>query len=171
MKRTYMQCVVPAAGPPVLRGQRRDLRRRMTEWGLEHACEDVLLVTGELIANALEHGRPPVRVVLTETRSDEGRRLRIEVTDAGTGPDVGRVRATWRHPSFSLADGGRGLLIVDTLAENWGDEPTAEGHTVWADVDCAAAGIHAGAAQPPRAASVPSRSSCPPRSSGCPSCG
>ncbi|MET9899775.1 ATP-binding protein [Streptomyces sp. NPDC006446] len=146
MKRTYMQCVVPAAGPPVLRRQRKDLRRTMTEWGLEAACEDVLLVTGELLANALEHGRPPVRVVFTETRTDEGRCLRIEVTDAGTGPDVGLVRATWRHPSFSLADGGRGLLIVDTLAARWGDEPVAEGHTVWADVECAAAGVHAGAA-------------------------
>ncbi|MEW2166763.1 ATP-binding protein [Streptomyces sp. NPDC007084] len=143
MEHTYMQGVVSAAGSAVLCDRRGDLRRKLTEWGLERSArEDILLVTGELLANALGHGRPPVRVVFTETGTDDSRYLHIEVTDGGTGIDAGRVRATWRHPSFSLADGGRGLLIVDTLAESWGDVPTTEGHTVWADVDCAAA--HAG---------------------------
>lgn len=147
MEHTYIQGVVPSAGSAALCDRRGDLRRKLAEWGLERAArEDILLVTGELLANALGHGRPPVRVVFTETRTDEGRFLHIEVTDGGHGLDAGRVRATWRHPSFSLADGGRGLLIVDTLAESWGDVPTTGGHTVWADVDCAGAGVPAGAA-------------------------
>ncbi|MET7383700.1 ATP-binding protein [Streptomyces sp. NPDC005529] len=148
MKSTYMQYVVPSAGPAVLRGQRGALRRKLAAWGLGRtATDDILLVTGELLANALGHGTPPVRVVFTRSRTAEGLLVHIEVADAGTGLNTGMVRATWRHPSFSLADGGRGLLIVDTLAESWGDVPTDEGHTVWADVDCAGAGVPASAAQ------------------------
>ncbi|MFG2310587.1 ATP-binding protein [Streptomyces sp. NPDC048566] len=146
MNHTYTQNVLPAADSTVLCCQRGDLRRRLTEWGLERAIrEDVLLVTGELLANALGHGRPPVRVVCTETEGETGRLLHVEVTDGGSGMDAGVVRATWRHPSFSLADGGRGLLIVDTLAESWGDVATADGHTVWADIGCTTESVPAGA--------------------------
>ncbi|MFC8969628.1 ATP-binding protein [Streptomyces sp. NPDC057094] len=148
MESTYMQCVVPSAGAAALCGQRGALRRKLAEWGLGRtADDDILLVTGELLANAVGHGVPPVRVVFSLSCTAEGRLVHIEVADSGTGLDAGLVRATWRHPSFSLADGGRGLLIVDTLARSWGDVPTSEGHTVWADVDCAGAGVPAGAAQ------------------------
>ncbi|WP_380279860.1 ATP-binding protein [Kitasatospora purpeofusca] len=86
------------------------------------------LLLGELFANAVQHSdAPPDRLV--EIRfAVVTDRLRLEVHDAGTGhPDL--------RPSRSPEDEhGRGLLLVDELAERWGCCPRAGGigKFVWA---------------------------------------
>ncbi len=44
------------------------------------------------------------------------------------------------HPAGAGAEGdgqgyGRGLLIVDSMADSWGCTPTADGKVTWATVD------------------------------------
>ncbi|MEU2738478.1 ATP-binding protein, partial [Streptomyces sp. NPDC007095] len=81
----------------------------------------------------LTHGAVPGRDALLRLVRADGR-LRIEVTD---------TRGE-RHPAPTAAvddaETGRGLLIVDTLAETWGVTPRtgAPGKTVWAvlPLDC-----------------------------------
>ncbi|WP_073945977.1 ATP-binding protein [Streptomyces kebangsaanensis] len=86
------------------------------------------LLIAELTANAALHGRVQGRnarlaLILTPTT------LRIEVTDArGERPPVPTPDAD--------ADGesGRGLLLVASLADDWGCEPYRPGgKTVWAE--------------------------------------
>ncbi|MEV0534150.1 ATP-binding protein [Kitasatospora sp. NPDC050463] len=78
------------------------------------------LLLGELFANAVRHSdAPPDRLV--EVRfaliSD---RLRIEVHDAGSGRPSVRVSST-------EDEHGRGLFLVNELAERWGCCPRAGG--------------------------------------------
>ncbi len=83
---------------------------------------DVELVTTELVANAARAAAGRVGVCLLAV--DSG--VRLEVTDDGPGwPEL-------RHPPPDVPS-GRGLLVVDTIAEGWGIEPAeGGGKRVWA---------------------------------------
>ncbi|MGA8724696.1 MAG: ATP-binding protein [Acidimicrobiales bacterium] len=82
--------------------------------------ESASLLTDELVTNAIRHGRPPI--VLT-IRFD-AQILVIEVVDCGPGQPVPRqVDAS--------AERGRGLRIVDEVADEWGVHQLPEGKRVW----------------------------------------
>ncbi|RZU45970.1 histidine kinase-like protein [Streptomyces sp. BK022] len=134
MKRDSRRLGYDSAGPA--EAVRGDLCDHLARWQAAEFTDDASVVVSELVSNAVRHGRPPVRVACTlRRRSPGGPALRIEVTDAGPSFDTTLVRARWRHPSFTLEESGRGLFLVDALASRWGDEPTLDGHTVWAVLD------------------------------------
>ncbi|MFE7559796.1 ATP-binding protein [Kitasatospora sp. NPDC057500] len=86
------------------------------------------LILGELFANAVRHGdAPPDRLIEIRFAVTAGR-LRIEVHDAGTG------RPTLRPPASPDDEHGRGLFLVNELAEHWGCRPRTGGigKFVWA---------------------------------------
>lgn len=73
---------------------------------------DLRLLVSELVANSVEHGPrdEPIRLRI----SSSAQRVRAEVRDGGNGfipPSA---------PPSSLSDGGRGLLLVDRMADSWG---------------------------------------------------
>jgi anti-sigma regulatory factor (Ser/Thr protein kinase) len=84
---------------------------------------DLVLVVSELATNAVVHARTPFSVGL-----HLGSALaRIEVRDHS--PGVPRER------SLALStSNGRGLLIVATLADEWGVDWDEDSKTVWAEV-------------------------------------
>jgi anti-sigma regulatory factor (Ser/Thr protein kinase) len=104
---------------------RRFLRDRLNDWGYPLALGEIpcLLVT-ELVTNAIIHTGTAVGL---EVRL-EGRRLGIVVSDGSTRTPVPRRCG----PSD---DSGRGLQLVEELAEVWGIETTATGKAVWFEVD------------------------------------
>ncbi|MEV6960339.1 ATP-binding protein [Streptomyces sp. NPDC051207] len=110
------------------------VRSRLRTWGAGELADDAGLVLEELVSNAVRHGRPPVRVTVSLCCGCRGRTVRVEVADAGHTIDVELVRARWRHPSFWMDEGGRGLFLVDALTSAWGDRVDDDGHTVWADM-------------------------------------
>lgn len=81
------------------------------------------LVVSELVTNAVMHARVAPRLTL----SWDGRCVRIEVSDDGPG------RPVLRRPA-PTATSGRGVALVDSLAEHWGVVPGRGGKTVWAEV-------------------------------------
>jgi anti-sigma regulatory factor (Ser/Thr protein kinase) len=90
--------------------------------------DTVVLLVSELVSNAVEHGGPhgPTSTVGVEVdaRAD---RVRVEVTDAGTGePVVGN--GSVHRPS------GRGVLLVESIADRWGCNRLPVGKTVWFEV-------------------------------------
>ena len=99
---------------------RNHVRAVLDGWTDEDRVQDALLLTTELVSNAIIHGWPGIRLRATLV-SD--RRVRVEVYD--TSPSLPKLRAAW-------AGGGRGLAIVDETADGWGieAEPTG-GKTVW----------------------------------------
>ncbi|MFE9395348.1 ATP-binding protein [Streptomyces flavidovirens] len=129
-------CRSPASTANTVAGARAAIGRCLADWRLESLTGDVLLVMTEMLSNAVRHGTPPWGVRMWLFRGDEGPwYVRLEVDDAGPGIDIDVVRARWRHPSGFLAEGGRGLLMVDALASSWGDEPSSHGHTMWAQLE------------------------------------
>ncbi|MFF8942125.1 ATP-binding protein [Streptomyces sp. NPDC014864] len=114
---------------------RTAVRGQLVDWGMGELADDAGLVLSELAANAILHGEPPVRVAVTlRCARGDPPAVRIEVTDCGPPFDADAVRAHWRHPAFSLGEEGRGLYVVDAVSRDWGDRPTAGGHTVWAEL-------------------------------------
>ena len=104
--------------PGAIRIVRHLLRDALSIGGLDP--DGPCLVLSELLTNALIHGGPPT--VLLELSSG---RLHIAVADPGTG----RVEAM---PASGSRGGGRGLFLVNALADRWGVRaPSAGGKTVW----------------------------------------
>jgi len=93
---------------------------------------DVISVAAELIANAVRHAEPlPGGVVRLawRLRTAEGlRSVEVRVTDGGA-PQLPRPRAA----SIDEAD-GRGLKIVEALADRWGVDKDGLGQSVWAEL-------------------------------------
>jgi anti-sigma regulatory factor (Ser/Thr protein kinase) len=84
----------------------------------------VLLLVTELVTNAVIHAQTPVRVCVDIS----GSRVRIDVQDEATTMPGRRL-----VPLESV--GGRGLLLVERLADRWGYEPHPRGKTVWFEID------------------------------------
>jgi anti-sigma regulatory factor (Ser/Thr protein kinase) len=112
---------------------RRLTSHRLNEWGYPYtsqANETVTLITAELTANAVRHGHVPGRDFHLRLTESGGGTFRIEVTDTRSEklPAPGT-------PSPD-DESGRGLLLVNALADDWGvtPRPTAPGKTVWAEL-------------------------------------
>ncbi|MFD4952829.1 ATP-binding protein [Streptomyces sp. NPDC058451] len=85
-------------------------------------------VVAELAANAATHGRLPGRSFRL-TLYVVGSTLRIEVTDTR-----GDRRPKLQEPDAD-AESGRGLLLVDALADRWGvAEERFPRKTIWAEL-------------------------------------
>jgi serine/threonine-protein kinase RsbW len=86
----------------------------------------IQLLASELIANAILHGPPGGEVRVRVARS--GEIFRVEVDDASD--TLPRLMPIARDGSA-----GRGLFLVDRLADRWGyDRREPDGKTVWYEV-------------------------------------
>jgi anti-sigma regulatory factor (Ser/Thr protein kinase) len=87
-------------------------------------CLDAaVLMTSEVVTNALRHGQGDVRLAVGADHA----LVRVEVGDDAPTRPVPRSADT-------DAESGRGLLIVDALASDWGVLQAAPGKTVWFEV-------------------------------------
>jgi len=85
---------------------------------------DLVLIASELAANAVRHGSPPA--LLRLDRDDSS--VRITVSNHGESPDP---RILTAEPG---ADHGRGLAMVEQLADSVGWERHGDRLDVWAEV-------------------------------------
>ena len=98
----------------------RDLVRRTLGSVDSELAEVAAILTNEVVANAIRHGRPPIAL---RVRRDE-QLVVIAVADSGPGLPV--LRCTDR-----TAEDGRGLMILNAFADEWGVVPLPEGKQVW----------------------------------------
>ncbi|MFB7557933.1 ATP-binding SpoIIE family protein phosphatase [Streptomyces brevispora] len=96
----------------------------LTSWRFPvELCDLGVLAAGELVANSLQHGTPPMRLGLRRT----DRRLIIEVTD-------GDDHLPRRRRADPADEAGRGISIVATIATSWGSRRTpGGGKAVWCE--------------------------------------
>ncbi|WP_037921809.1 ATP-binding protein [Streptomyces violaceorubidus] len=101
-------------------------RETLADWGVRGRADDVLLCVSELATNALVHGVPPGRGFLLRLWPLPcGDGVRVEVHDSGGG-----VPAVPLGPDGS-DEGGRGLLLVSEVADEWGVTEREPGKVVW----------------------------------------
>lgn len=112
----------------VLSGDAADVppvRRAVSELAIANGfgdrASDLTLALDELLANAREHGRPPIHV---ETWYDG--RIVLEVTDRGSEAPVKLPTAL----PGAAGDGGRGLWIIRQIADHVTISQSQEGTTV-----------------------------------------
>lgn len=97
--------------------------RRFLEGSDRSELDTALVLVSELVANAVRHattGTGPIRVSVC----DDTGSLRIEVDDGDPTPPVLRA-------SPASSDSGRGLLIVESLSDDWGWASLDDGKRVW----------------------------------------
>jgi len=122
---------------------RRFVRDSLDAWGAGGFEEVAVLLTSELVTNALLHARsaPELNVRLVDGR------LRITVADH---TPVAPVRKRYGKEAAT----GRGLLLIETMANAWGTEPSDVGKVVWFELSSVDGGradesIDAGLGSPP----------------------
>ena len=97
----------------------------LRRWKLEALVETAVLLTSELVTNALIHTDDDA--VLTATIGPRG--LRVEVRDFVA-----------RRPRLCVPDAddgthGRGLVLVQSLADAWGVRSHGVGKAVWFELN------------------------------------
>ncbi|WP_330240136.1 ATP-binding protein [Streptomyces sp. NBC_00525] len=113
---------------------RRWARSRLAGSGLaddEPLAETLILLISELVTNAVVHtGCPAVLRMLFGSPGGPGSvgTVRVEVADASCRPPQ------QRH-ARGEDTGGRGLELVDGLADRWGWQPEGAGKRIWCEVD------------------------------------
>lgn len=99
--------------------------------GSRHPCaETAILLTSELVTNSIRHsdcGRLGQPILISVMPCGAG--LRIEVSDR-TGHTVPAPRSE-NDLTGKMAEGGRGLMLVQALAAEWGYERSGTRTTTW----------------------------------------
>ncbi len=99
-----------SANPAEIEAVRQAVRSMAAQGGFSDRAGDAALALDEVVANAQEHGRPPITV-----NAWADGRLVVEVEDSGGGFNYGEVCRT--HPPAPFGSRGRGLWIVRQLAD------------------------------------------------------
>ncbi|CQR60981.1 Regulatory Protein [Streptomyces leeuwenhoekii] len=107
---------------------RRALRDLLRQWGRPGRSAVAELLTSELVTNALIHTDDDA--VLTATVGPRG--VRVEVRDFVAG----RLRPS--APAPGDATNGRGLVLLESLADAWGVRAHGVGKSVWFELDAEA---------------------------------
>lgn len=123
---TFRQIDVAFVGTARAAGQARDALKALKALLAPETFEDLRLLVSEVVANSVRHagaigqkGYVRVKVFASE------KLIRVEVLDQGVGFDESALR----DPSPDDPS-GRGLFLVDKIAQSWG--VTKDGETcVW----------------------------------------
>jgi anti-sigma regulatory factor (Ser/Thr protein kinase) len=117
-----------AVGVPEARSFVREV---LGAWGVTDRFDDMLTCVSELATNVVRHDETHGRSFHVALSGRDGL-LRVEVRDAS------RRHPVVKSPSADSTS-GRGLLLVNELADGWGVEPRSPyGKVVWAEFKIAA---------------------------------
>jgi anti-sigma regulatory factor (Ser/Thr protein kinase) len=106
---------------------RKRLSSELTASGVyESVVDDASVIISELLSNALRHARPLESGQVRITWSRSGDLIELSVSDGGA------MTEPRRGPGTLSSLGGRGLGIVEALAEGWGVRHDDGNTTVWA---------------------------------------
>jgi serine phosphatase RsbU (regulator of sigma subunit)/anti-sigma regulatory factor (Ser/Thr protein kinase) len=103
------------------------VRGELEAWGAADLVDRAILMTSELVTNAVVHAGTPVEVRL---RLDDSR-LRLEVQDLHP---LRTLEPTLTRP-VDDAEHGRGLLITSAVSSSWGVVYTDAVKRVWVEID------------------------------------
>ncbi|MER6191690.1 ATP-binding protein [Streptomyces cyaneofuscatus] len=114
------------AEPEELAGLRRVIRSHLALWGLADTVRDAQLCATELVTNVMRHVGvgTPTRLAV----SMSGSRLRLEVGD----PEIRALPTP--GPVTEGHERGRGLMLVEGVAERWGVVLRGDSKVTWCEL-------------------------------------
>ncbi|MEH0819542.1 MULTISPECIES: ATP-binding protein [unclassified Micromonospora] len=124
LARTPMAALLAADLAPVV-GAARHAREMVADgcarWGVPQLAEPASIAVTEMVNNVVAHARTPMTVRIAPRDSS----LHVAVRDHSP-----------RQPAYAglaplTSTGGRGLLLIDTVARRWGSTPVPGGKVVW----------------------------------------
>ncbi|MEU9026252.1 SpoIIE family protein phosphatase [Streptomyces sp. NPDC048383] len=115
---------VAQAEPGRIAGARRQIRELLHDWADDDQVDSAVLMVSEMVTNVLVHTDGDALLV-AEAAGDLGtRRLRVEVAD-------GSDELPHKRQPGEMASSGRGVLLMEMLADDWGVDPRGEGKSIW----------------------------------------
>ncbi|MHC3424913.1 ATP-binding SpoIIE family protein phosphatase [Streptomyces sp. DT18] len=115
---------VAQAEPERVAGARRQLRDLLHDWPEREQVDSAVLMCSEMLTNVLVHTEGDALLIASVTGPPGARRMRVEVMDDDdTLPH--------RRDPGELASSGRGLVLMELLADDWGVSPRGEGKSIW----------------------------------------
>ena len=118
---------VPQADPGRIRSARDDVRAMLHDWSSTDQFESAVLLVSELVTNVLVHTDGNATLIAKVTGMPGTRRLHVEVSD-------GSDDMPHRRDPGELASSGRGLFLIEELADAWGVDPKGDGKSIWFDL-------------------------------------
>ncbi|GHH38851.1 SpoIIE family protein phosphatase [Streptomyces candidus] len=115
---------VAQAEPERIAGTRRQLRELLHDWADADQVDSAVLMVSEMVTNVLVHTDGDALLTARATGPVGKRRLRVEVTD------ISDELPHKRRPG-EMASSGRGLLLMEMLAHEWGVDPRGQGKSIW----------------------------------------
>ncbi|WP_437112576.1 SpoIIE family protein phosphatase [Streptomyces syringium] len=106
------------------------VRDTLQGWGFPDVIDDAVVLTSELVTNAVVHAGTAADVLCV--RLDTG--VRVEVADRYPEREL-PLQSPGRHFGGVDREGGRGLLLCSALAGRWGVEYSATHKKVWFQLD------------------------------------
>lgn len=120
-----LQQHVGQGDPEALSSARHMIRAAVRAWGAKERADEVELAADELTTNALMHTDGGAIVTIRVLTGPE-RRLRVDVEDRSSA-------LPRRRDAGESGVSGRGLMLVDRLADAWGVESRGTGKCVWCE--------------------------------------
>ncbi|MGI5348685.1 SpoIIE family protein phosphatase [Streptomyces sp. CA-250714] len=121
-----MAVTISPGDPRSLHEARHALRTALHRWSLGSLADTAELLASEMATNALLHTEGDATLTARPVRNG-GRAVRIAVTD--TSPTSPQRRAATEQSTS-----GRGLMLIEELATDWGVEPRGNGKRVWCEI-------------------------------------
>ncbi|WP_063734528.1 ATP-binding SpoIIE family protein phosphatase [Streptomyces sp. RTd22] len=112
------------AEPERIAGARRQLRDMLHDWADPDQVESAVLLLSEMVTNVLVHTDGDALLVAEVSGRRGSRRLRLDVAD-------GSDELPHRRRPGELASSGRGLMLMEMLADAWGVDPRGDGKCIW----------------------------------------
>ncbi|MFD4703185.1 ATP-binding SpoIIE family protein phosphatase [Streptomyces niveus] len=118
---------IAQAEPEQVADARRQLKALLHDWADEEQVDSAVLMISEMTTNVLVHTDGDA-VLIAEAAGEPGkRRLRVEVADASD-------ELPHKRRPGELASSGRGLVLMEMLADAWGVDPRGEGKSIWFEI-------------------------------------
>ncbi|AXI76460.1 SpoIIE family protein phosphatase [Peterkaempfera bronchialis] len=121
----FLHQYIAPGDPQALIAARHLIREAARAWGVPERSDEIELVADELVTNALRHTDGGALLSL-RLLTGPHRRLRVEVQDRSS------ALPRRREPGWE-ATSGRGMLLVDRVADVWGVDPRGTGKCVWSE--------------------------------------
>lgn len=117
-RRTAM--TIAQAEPERVSAARQQLRELLHDWEDPEQIDAAVLMVSEMTTNVLVHTDGDALMVAEATGARGERRLRVEVAD-------GSDELPHKRRPGEMASSGRGLVLMEMLADAWGVDPRGRG--------------------------------------------